>query len=93
VELTDLKHTEAENTAHAAKLDAEAKIISEEDKARRELDREVMKIPQDPGAYMLENNQLRIYRVAESRVHTNKGRSVLKVLSPVPFVAPSGSSG
>jgi hypothetical protein len=87
VELTDLKRTEAENSAHKAKLDTEAKIISEEDKARRELDRETMKIPQDPGAYMLENNQLRIFRVAESKVHTNKGRSVLKVLSPVPFVA------
>jgi hypothetical protein len=35
---------------------------------------------------MLENNQLRIFKQAESKVHTNKGRSVLKVLSPVPMV-------
>lgn len=87
VELLDLKRTEAENTAHEAKQAEEAKMISEEDKARRDQDREVMKIPQDPGAYMLENNQLRIFKQADSKVHTDKGRTVLKVLSPVPLVA------
>jgi hypothetical protein len=87
VELLDLKRTEAENAAHEAKQAEEAKMISEEDKARRNQDREVMKIPQDPGAYMLENNQLRIFKQADSKVHTDKGRTVLKVLSPVPLVA------
>jgi hypothetical protein len=87
VDLLDLKRTESENAAHTAKLEEEAKIISAEDKARRELDREVMKIPQDPGAYMIEENKLRIFRVAESKVHTNKGRSVLKVLSPIPLIS------
>ena len=87
VALLDLKRTESENSARKAKMEQEAKIISEEDKARRELQNEIMKIPQDPGAYMLENNQLRIFRAAESKVHTNKGRSVLKVLSPVPLIA------
>jgi hypothetical protein len=87
VDLLDLKRTETENAAHAAKIEEEAKIITEEDKARREQEKEIMKIPQDPGAYMVENNQLRIFKAAESKVHTNKGRSVLKVLSPVPFVS------
>jgi hypothetical protein len=87
VELLDLKRTESENAARTAKLEAEAKIMSEEDKVRREQEKEIMKIPQDPGAYMVENNQLRIFRVAESKVHNNKGRSVLKVLSPIPLVS------
>ncbi len=87
VNLLDLKRTESENSARQTKLEEEAKIISAEDKARREQDREVMKIPQDPGAYMVENNRLRIFNVAESKVHTNKGRTILKVLSPVPMVA------
>ncbi len=87
VDLLDLKRTESENAAHAAKLESEAKIISEEDKARREQDKEVMKIPQDPGAYMIENNQLRIFKVAESKIHSNKGRTVLKILSPLPTVS------
>jgi hypothetical protein len=86
-DLLDLRRTESENAAHSKKLEEQAKIITEEDKARRELENEIMKIPQDPGAYMVENGKLRIFRVAESKIHTNKGRSVLKVLSPVPFVA------
>jgi hypothetical protein len=87
VDLLDLKRTGSENAARTAKLAEEAKMISEEDKARRDQDREVMKIPQDPGAYMLENNQLRIFKVAESKVHSNKGRTVLKVLSPLPTIS------
>src|SRR5262249_48813737 len=86
-ELLDLKRTESENSSRKAKLEAEAKIISEEDKARRAQLDEIMKIPQDPGAYMVENNQLRIFGEAESKVHPNKGRSVLKTLSPIPLVA------
>jgi hypothetical protein len=85
-EMLDLKRTEAEKSARAAKLESEAKTITEEDKARRELEGEIMKIPQDPGAYMVENKQLRIFRAAESKVHTNKGRTVLKVLSPIPMI-------
>jgi hypothetical protein len=86
-ELLDLKRTESENATHTRKMAEEAKIIAEEDKARRDLENEIMKIPQDPGAYMVENGKLRIFRIAESKIHTNKGRSVLKALSPVPFVA------
>jgi len=86
-ELLDLKRTEAENTARSKKMEQEAKIMSEEDKARREQENEIMKIPQDPGAYMVENGKLRIFPVAESTVHTNKGRSVLTAVSPVPFFA------
>jgi hypothetical protein len=87
VDLLDLKRTESENAAHKAKIEEEAKIISEEDKARQEQDKEVMKIPQDPGAYMIESNQLRIFKVAESKIHSNKGRTVLKILSPIPTVS------
>ena len=87
VDLLDLKRTEAENTARAAKVEEDNKIIMEEEKARKEQDREVMKIPQDPGAYMVEDNKLRIFQVAESKVHSDKGRTVLKVLSPMPMVS------
>jgi hypothetical protein len=86
-DLLDLKRTEAENAARAAKLEEENKIVAEEDKARRAQDREVMKIPQDPGAYLIEDNKLRIFQAAESKVHTDKRRTVLKVLSPVPLVS------
>jgi hypothetical protein len=87
VDLLDLKRTEAENSARTAKLEEENKIIDAEEKARREQDREVMKIPQDPGAYMIEDNKLRIFHAAESKLHSDKRRTVLKVLSPIPMVS------
>jgi hypothetical protein len=86
-DLLDLKRTEAETTARQAKIAEEDKMVDEEEKARKEQDREVMKIPQDPGAYMLLNNQLKIFPQAESKVHSNKGRTVLKVLSPIPTIS------
>jgi hypothetical protein len=87
VELVDLKRTEAENAARQAKLDEDTKLITAEEKARREQENEIVKIPQDPGAYMVENNQLRVFKAADSKIHNNKGRSVLKVLSPLPMVS------
>ncbi len=87
VALVDLKRTETERAEHAKAIAAETKIISEEDKAVRALQEEILKIPQDPGVYSLDDGKtLRIFKLAESNLHTNKGRQVLKVLSPVPLV-------
>jgi len=87
LDMLDLKRTESENAAREAKVEEDSKIIAAEDKARKDQAREVMKIPQDPGAYMIENDKLRIFQLAESKVHTNKGRTVWKVLSPIPLVS------
>lgn len=89
--LVDLKRTESESATRQAELEHDAKVLSEEDKAARELEKEVMKIPQDPGVYWLEGNQLHIVKPAESVVHTNKGRQWLKILSPVPIVSGKGT--
>ncbi len=87
VSIVDLTRTEKERSDHAAAVAEQAKIISAEDKAARALQDEVLKIPQDPGVYALDNGTtLRIFKQAESTLHNNKGRSVLKVLSPVPLV-------
>jgi hypothetical protein len=86
-DLLDLKRTEAENAARQAKIAEEDKMVDEEEKARKEQNREVMKIPQDPGAYMLIDKQLKVFPQAESKVHSNKGRTVLKVLSPLPTIS------
>ncbi len=53
-ELTDLKRTEAEIAEHKKAIEAEAKVLSEEDKAERELQNEILRIPQNPGVYYLE---------------------------------------
>ena len=87
VSLLDLKRTDAENSARQAKIVEEGKIYDEEEKVRRQQEKDIMKIPQDPGVYMLVNGQLKIFPQAESTVHSNKGRSVLKVLSPLPVIS------
>ena len=87
VELVDLKRTQSEAAERKAAIEEEAKIISAEDKVIRDLENEVMKIPQNPGVYMLIDGQLKIFKQAESKVHGNKGRSILKAMSPVPVVS------
>jgi hypothetical protein len=85
--LVDLKRTEEEAAAHKAELDKDAKAISEEETAEREAAREVSRIPQDPGVYWLDGNRTRVIKQGETTVHNNKGRSVLKRLSPIPVVS------
>jgi hypothetical protein len=87
LELVDLKRTQTEETQRKAAIAEEAKILSVEDKVERELQEEVAKIPQNPGVYQLIANELKIFHLAESKVHTNKGRSVLKAMAPIPIVA------
>jgi hypothetical protein len=87
LELVDLKRTESEAKARMAQLEADAKSMAEEEKAERALAKEVSQIPQDPGVYWLEGNEVRVLKQAESTVNTNKGRSVLKRLAPVPVVS------
>jgi len=86
--LVDLKRTEGEIAAHEAAIQEEAKIISAEEKVEHEQEREIHYIPRDPGVYQLaDGKQLRILALAESKVHSNKRRSVLKALSPIPLVS------
>ncbi len=86
VALIDLKRTEAEQSAKQTEINKQAKEISEEDAAARALQAEIMKIPQDPGVYMLDaGDQLRIFKAAESTVHSNKGRTALRLISGIPF--------
>jgi hypothetical protein len=89
--LVDLKRTESEATERQAELEKDAKVISEEEKVEREIQKEVMKIPQDPGVYWIEGGQTKILKAAEVTVHTNKGRSILAKMAPIPVVAGKGT--
>jgi len=86
LDLVDLKRTESEAAACKAQLDADAKSLAEEEKAERAVAKEVSRIPQDPGVYWIEGNETKVLKQAESTVHNNKGRNVLKRLSPIPMV-------
>jgi hypothetical protein len=87
LDLVDLKRTESEATARQTKLVEDAKAMADEEKAERELEKEKRRIPQDPGVYWLMGTEVQVMKAAESTVHTNKGRAILKRLSPVPMVS------
>ena len=89
--LVDLKRTEAEVTQRKAQLAEEAKVLSAEDRVERQLQDEIMKIPQNPGVYTLEGGQAKAVKQAESVVKTSKGRSILKAISPIPMVPGKGT--
>jgi len=91
LDLVDLNRTKTEAAERQAELEKDAKAISEEEAAERAIQKEVMRIPQNPGVYWIEGNETKILKVAESTVHTNKGRSVLQKLSPIPAVTGKGT--
>jgi hypothetical protein len=86
LDLVDLKRTESEAAERRSKLEEDAKAMAQEEKAERDLEKEKRRIPQEPGAYWMLGNEVQVLKAAESTIHTNKGRAVLKRLSPVPLI-------
>lgn len=89
--LVDLERTKGEQAQRKSTLEEEARVLSEEDRVERALQEEILKIPQNPGVYYLENDKAVRIRNAESTVRTSKGRSILGALSPVPIVPGKGT--
>lgn len=90
LELVDLKRTETEVNQRKTQLTEEAKVLSEEDRVERQLQDEIMKIPQNPGVYTLEGDKAKMIKAAESAVRTSKGRSILSAVSPIPMIPGKG---
>lgn len=90
-ELVDLERTQTEVNQRKARLEEEAKILSEEDRVERQLQEEIMKIPQNAGVYTLEGDKAKAIKPAESVVRTSKGRSILSAISPVPMIPGKGT--
>ena len=86
LEMVDLKRTQTEAAERQAEIEKEAKALSEEEAVEREQQKEVSRIPQDAGVYWLDGKQTKVIAAAETSVRTNKGRSVLKKLAPIPVV-------
>ena len=91
LDLVNLERTRTEAAEHQAEVEKQAKILSEEDKAERAIQDEAMKIPQDPGVYWVDGGKTNIIKLADSTVHTNKGRSVLAHMAPLPVVSGKGT--
>ena len=86
-ELVDLDRTKKEAAEREVVVREEAKAQEEEDKAERQMKQEIAAVPQDPGAYYLRGDKLDPLKEAEAKVVSDKKRSVLKVLSPIPIVS------
>jgi len=85
--MVDLKRTQAEATERKEELAHDAKVLSEEDATERAMRKEVMRIPQNPGVYWIDGEQTKPLKLAESVVHSDKRREVLKILSPIPAIS------
>src|SRR5580658_6201455 len=84
LEMVDLKRTEAEAAARQQKIEKDAKSLTEESEQRKALQKEMLRIPQNAGVYWLQGNETKTLPVAESTVHTDKGRRILRYLSGMP---------
>ncbi len=85
-ELVDFDRTKKENGERQAAIEADVKAQAEEDAAIRLAAKEIRDVPEEPGAYWIHDDKFQAIKVAESKVVNNKGRNVLKVLSPVPLI-------
>jgi hypothetical protein len=86
VDLVDIKKTEGEMKSRESAAREENATLAAETKAEREAAHELERVPKEFGAYVVEGDAVKAVKQAESKIVNNKGRSVLKVLSPLPIV-------
>ncbi len=84
--LVDLPKTEAEQKAHSERLAKDAAEQSAEDEAERAIENEILRVPPEPGVYLVEKDALRTIPVGEVKIVTDKKRSILKAVTPVPII-------
>lgn len=85
-ELLDLKRTETERKEVSAQRAANAIAQDEEDQAERAIAKEISKVPLEMGVYLVEEDSMRTLPLADTKFVTDKKRSILKAMSPIPIV-------
>ena len=86
VSLVDLEKTQALIKQREEEAREEKLSIKEEEKALKEAAREVQRVPKEDGVYLVDGDKVTPVKVGESKIVTNKRRSILKALSPLPMV-------
>jgi hypothetical protein len=86
LELVDLDRTKAELAERASEVAAEAKSEAEERTAEKLAKKQVASIPAQAGAYYIRGEAIEPIKQAESKIVSNKTRTILRVLSPIPTV-------
>jgi hypothetical protein len=84
--LVDLKRTEEEIRSLEQQRKKEAAVIDAEEKAEREQARELERIPVETGVFHV-TGDLKVLKQAEIKAVSNKKRSILKAMSPIPIVS------
>ena len=84
-ELVDLPKTDGELKALKDADEADNKAEAEEKIAEAEMRKEIRSVPKEPGAYYLSpKGEIIPLKLAEAKFVTNKRRSILAALSPIP---------
>ncbi len=91
LDLVDLNHTKQEVAEHEDQLRQEEKTQAEEDAAIKEQKLEATYVPDEPGGYYVRGDKLDALKQADVTMITDKKRTVLKILSPIPLVPGKGS--
>src|SRR6185312_10839207 len=86
LELVDLERTKKDAAERQAAVEADAKEQDIEDKAIRAERKEAARVPEEPGVYYVSGDKIQSLQTAEVAVNSSKGRTVLKVLAPIPIV-------
>ena len=86
LEMVDLDRTKGELAERASQVAADAKAEAEERGAEKLEKKQIASIPTQPGAYYIRGDALEPIKQAESKIVSNKKRTVLRVLSPIPTV-------
>ncbi len=86
-ELVDLERTVKEAGDRVADARKEAAASDAEEKAERAQRREIESIPVESGVFALENEKITVLKQNEVKIVSNRRRSILKAISPIPIVA------
>ena len=84
--LVDLEKTKEVFKQREEEVRQDAASLDAEEKAEREARKEVERVPVEQGVYLIDGEKLTAVKAGESKVVTNKRRSVLKAMSPIPLV-------
>jgi hypothetical protein len=86
LDLVDLKRTQKLVAERQAEIQATRQAERAERTAVREMEKEVASVPSQVGPYWIQPGKLTALKQAESKVTSNKRRSILKAMSPIPVV-------
>ena len=84
--LVDIPKTESEIKRREEAVHEESAAQAAEEKAEREAQKEVERVPVEQGVFLVEGDALKPIKAAEAKIVNNNRRTVLKIMSPLPIV-------